>query len=180
MSHLHHSTPNVDQRREEYYPKTATEQANAALEYSKALERRADLDSMTELLNHAAFEKHVAAALTRGSTDSAFFMIDLDNFKQVNDTLGHPEGDRVIVEFADTLERVFARDALVGRMEDAEAKARELIDAWASHSASRAVPLGCSLGIVRVERGKTFYDLYRAADEALYASKGRGKGCFSW
>lgn len=195
MSHLHHSTPNVDQRREEYYPKTATEQANAALEYSTALERRADLDSMTELLNHAAFEKHVAAALTRGSTDSAFFMIDLDNFKQVNDTLGHPEGDRVIVEFADTLGRVFVRDALVGRMggdefavfstaplsiEDAEAKARELIDTWTSHSASRAVPLGCSLGIVRVARGKTFYDLYRAADEALYASKGRGKGCFSW
>ena len=195
MSHLHHSTPNVDQRREEYYPKTATEQANAALEYSKALERRADLDSMTELLNHAAFEKHVAAALSRGSSGSAFFMIDLDNFKQVNDTLGHPEGDRVIVEFADTLERVFARDALVGRMggdefavfstaplsvEDAEAKARELIEAWASHSASRTVSLGCSLGIVRAAHGETFYDLYRAADEALYASKGRGKGCFSW
>lgn len=41
LVHLHHSTPNVDQRREEYYPKTATEQANAALEYSKAMERRA-------------------------------------------------------------------------------------------------------------------------------------------
>ena len=45
LVHLHHSTPNVDQRREEYYPKTATEQANAALEYSKAMERRAELDS---------------------------------------------------------------------------------------------------------------------------------------
>ena len=66
LVHLHHSTPNVDQRREEYYPKTATEQANAALEYSKAMERRAELDSMTELLNHAAFEKYVAAALVEG------------------------------------------------------------------------------------------------------------------
>lgn len=70
LVHLHHSTPNVDQRREEYYPKTATEQANAALEYSKAMERRAELDSMTELLNHAAFEKYVAAALVEGGEGS--------------------------------------------------------------------------------------------------------------
>ena len=111
LVHLHHSTPNVDQRREEYYPKTATEQANAALEYSKAMERRAELDSMTELLNHAAFEKYVAAALVEGGEGSAFFMIDLDNFKTVNDTLGHPEGDRVIQEFADVLLRVFPRCA---------------------------------------------------------------------
>lgn len=193
--HLHHSTPNVDQRREEYYPKTATEQANAALEYSKAMERRAELDSMTELLNHAAFEKYVAAALVEGGEGSAFFMIDLDNFKTVNDTLGHPEGDRVIQEFADVLLRVFPRDALVGRMggdefavfstcplsvEEAQGKACELIEAWGSHSASRAVELGCSVGIVRVVRGETFFDLYRAADCALYASKDNGKGCYSW
>ena len=109
LTHLHHSTPNIDQRREEYYPKTATEQANAALEHSKAMERRAELDSMTELLNHAAFEKHVAAALIEGAEDSAFFMIDLDNFKTVNDTLGHPEGDRVIEEFAGVLEQEIGR-----------------------------------------------------------------------
>ena len=195
LTHLHHSTPNLDQRRDEYYPKTATEQANAALEYSKALERRAELDSMTELLNHAAFEKHVAAALIEGAEDNTFFMIDLDNFKTVNDTLGHPEGDRVIDEFADVLEQVFPRDALVGRMggdefavfstnplsaDDAEAKARELIETWCDRSAQRAVELGCSVGIVRVVRGRTFFDLYRAADQALYASKGNGKACFSW
>ena len=195
LTHLHHSTPNIDQRREEYYPKTATEQANAALEHSKAMERRAELDSMTELLNHAAFEKHVAAALVEGGEDSAFFMIDLDNFKTVNDTLGHPEGDRVIQEFADVLERAFPRDALIGRLggdefavyttcplsvEDAEAKAGELIDAWGTHSAMRDVDLGCSVGIVRVVRGLTFFDIYRAADRALYASKDKGKACFSW
>lgn len=195
MVHLHHSTPNIDQRREEYYPKTATEQANAALEHSKAMERRAELDSMTELLNHAAFEKHVAASLIEGAEDSAFFMIDLDNFKTVNDTLGHPEGDRVIEEFADVLQQAFPRDALIGRMggdefavfstcplsvADAEDKARQLIEAWGAHSAAREVELGCSVGIVRVVRGRTFFDIYRAADQALYASKGKGKARFSW
>lgn len=195
LTHLHHSTPNVDQRREEYYPKTATEQANAALEHSKAMERRAELDSMTELLNHAAFEKHVAASLMEGAEDNAFFMIDLDNFKTVNDTLGHPEGDRVIEEFAEVLEQVFPRDALIGRMGGdefavfstsplsvggAEAKARQLIESWGARSAQRDVELGCSVGIVRVVRGCTFFDLYRAADQALYVSKGNGKACFSW
>ena len=90
---------------------------------------------------------------------------------------------------------VFPRDALVGRMggdefavfstcplsvEEAQGKACELIEAWGSHSASRAVELGCSVGIVRVVRGETFFDLYRAADCALYASKDNGKGCYSW
>ena len=90
LAHLHHSTPNVDQHRDEYYPKTVTEQANAALAYSKALERRAELDPMTGLFNHVAFEGHVCEALARGASGGTFFMIDLDDFKLVNDTLGHP------------------------------------------------------------------------------------------
>ena len=65
-------------------------------------------------------------------------------------------------------------------VEEAQGKACELIEAWGSHSASRAVELGCSVGIVRVVRGETFFDLYRAADCALYASKDNGKGCYSW
>ena len=194
LTHLHHSTPNVDQHRGEYYPKTVTEQANAALAYSKELERRAELDSMTGLLNHVAFEGHVSEALARGSAGSTFFMIDLDDFKLVNDSLGHPEGDHVIVEFADMLSDVFAQDMYVGRMggdefavfarcplstEEAEAKALELIERWAKCSDGRA-KMGCSIGLASAERDQTFFDLYHAADKALYASKCNGKGCFSW
>lgn len=194
LAHLHHSTPNVDQHRDEYYPKTVTEQANAALAYSKTLERRAELDPMTGLFNHVAFEGHVSEALARGSADSTFFMIDLDNFKMVNDTLGHPEGDRVIVAFADVLSDVFSRDAYVGRMggdefaaftecpltvAEAEAKARTLIEHWAERSSDR-VKLGCSIGLASVARGQSFHDLYHAADKALYDSKRNGKGRFSW
>ena len=45
------------------------------------------MDSMTGLFNHVAFEGYVSEALARGSADSTFFMIDLDDFKLVNDTL---------------------------------------------------------------------------------------------
>ena len=200
IAHLHHSTPNADQRHEEYYPKTVTEQANAALERSKAMEHRAEHDSLTDLFNRIAFENHVASALANGGEDGIFIMIDLDNFKEVNDTLGHPEGDRVIQEFAKELRRVFARDAIIGRMggdefgafikhrlsqEEAEAKASELVEAWSQRAdCQRAdglvAQLGCSAGLARAARGMTFFDLYRAADRALYASKDRGKGSFSW
>ena len=178
----------------EYYPKTVTEQANAALAYSKALERRAELDPMTGLFNHVAFEGHVCEALARGASGGTFFMIDLDDFKLVNDTLGHPEGDRVIVEFADVLSDVFAQDAYVGRMggdefaafvecplsvAQAEAKARTLVERWTACSDGR-VRLGCSVGLASVARDQTFFDLYHAADKALYASKRNGKGRFSW
>ena len=194
LAHMHHSAPNVDQRHGEYYPKTVTEQANAALAYSKAMERRAELDSVTRLFNRVAFEARVGKALAHGSVGGTFLMIDLDDFKVVNDTLGHPEGDRVIAEFADVLVDVFSRDAYVGRMggdefaaftehplaaEDAEAKARELIECWAAQSNGR-VKLGCSVGLASVARGQSFHDLYHAADKALYASKRNGKGRFSW
>ena len=121
-------------------------------------------------------------------------MIDLDDFKLVNDTLGHPEGDRVIVAFADVLSDVFAQDAYVGRMggdefaafvecplsvAQAEAKARTLVERWTACSDGR-VRLGCSVGLASVARDQTFFDLYHAADKALYASKRNGKGRFSW
>ena len=195
LAHLHHSTPNADQHCDEYYPKTVTEQVNAALAYTKTLERRAELDSVTSLLNRGAFEKHVSAAMARSDVGGVFFMIDLDDFKQVNDTLGHPEGDRVIVEFADVLGKVFACDALIGRMGgdefavfaecpfsagEAEAKARELIDQWSARSSVHSVKLGCSIGLAIAKRGQGFFDLYRAADKALYATKRNGKGCTGW
>lgn len=195
LMHLHHSTPNADQHREEYYPKTVTEQANEALAYTKTLERRAELDSVTDLLNHVAFEKHASEALDRAGAGGVFFMVDLDNFKQVNDTLGHPEGDRVIVEFADELRGVFDRESLIARMGgdefaifierpletvEVEKKARELLERWSARSSARAVELGCSIGLARAKHGQEFFDLYRAADKALYASKRDGKGCFSW
>lgn len=195
LVHLHHSTPNFDQRINEFYPKTATERANAALEYSKELERRADLDSMTSLYNRMAFERLVDERLARGASSAVFCMIDLDDFKAVNDTLGHLAGDRVIIDFADALRSAFQDDSIIGRVggdefavmlcdrasaSNAERLATRLIEAWAEHGSDQPIPFSCSIGMAKVGGFGDFQELYRAADEALYASKRNGKGRWSW
>jgi len=75
-------------------------------EQVQELEQQADHDSLTGLKNRRRFEEDVRTELARSrreGTDSALLMLDLDNFKQVNDTLGHPMGDRVIEEIASVL-----------------------------------------------------------------------------
>lgn len=193
--HLHHSMPNIDQRKDEFYPKTVTERANAALEYTKILERRADLDSMTNLYNRMAFERMVDGAIARGETEAVLLMIDLDNFKSINDTLGHLEGDRAIIEFAEVLRDVFPGDSIVGRLggdefaalcqdetsvAGAESAAENIIERWAARGEGRTVPFGCSVGMARVGSMSDFRELYCAADTALYKSKRNGKGRFAW
>lgn len=69
---------------------------------------------MTELLNRMYMEKRVTEGLDRqGGT---FFMLDLDDFKLVNDTLGHLAGDGVIRSFAELMRRVFPTEAVLGRL----------------------------------------------------------------
>ena len=131
----------------------------------------------------------------RGVPDAVLFMIDLDNFKSVNDTLGHLAGDRVIMDFADELRSVFLRDAVIGRMggdefavlvgdrasvEEAEAKAGKLIEQWAERGSDKPIAFSCSVGMARVAGTRDFPVLYRAADEALYTSKRNGKGRCAW
>ena len=83
------------------------------------LAHKARCDALTELLNHQAFTSDVELELERGrryghSAELVFF--DLDGFKQINDTLGHPEGDRVLCRVADLLRDEIRSSDRVGRM----------------------------------------------------------------
>ncbi len=176
-----------------FYLTDITEQKKLVLE----LETAARTDSMTGLLNHDATMREMTRFLSMEGIvgDHALFMIDLDNFKHVNDTLGHQTGDKVLIVTAETVKKTFRSTDIIGRVGGDEflvlmkgaasdalirRKAQELLE-----SLSRSLPAGDdgeqveisgSVGVVVCkDANKTFEALYAEADAALYKAKNAGK-----
>lgn len=164
------------------------------------LKQKAEVDSLSGLLNKGAFTQHVSETLDDSTDENlyAFYIIDLDNFKKVNDTLGHIVGDRVISDVAQKLCTVFSENDIVGRIGGDEFAAflklsgpgrqlgRRIIEGKAEAARSiiseaytdgrREVRITASIGVSVFPRdGRAFNDLYRSADGALYLSKDGGK-----
>ena len=123
-------------------------------------------------------------------------LVDLDKFKDVNDTLGHGAGDAVLVEFARTLREQFREDDVVGRIggdefvafcrlpgrEAARKKAAELVAALRRDVRAEAgtCSITASIGVaLSPESGREFETLYRNADRALYRTKEKGRNGFT-
>lgn len=199
LCHLHHSVPNIDQQPGEYYPRSVTQRANEALERYAILEKRASMDALTGLRNRAWTESRVAEHLRGSRPGGAFFMLDLDNFKSVNDTLGHLAGDQVLRNFAAILTEALVEanprnadasdGAVAGRMggdefavllpnvsspEEAEAFARSVVERFGRYAEQEVgVPgLSCSVGVAMVPKeGCLFREIYGRADRSLYEKK---------
>jgi diguanylate cyclase (GGDEF)-like protein/PAS domain S-box-containing protein len=160
--------------------------------------RQADSDPLTGLLNRAAMERNIKAFLVGEGLGGrhALMMLDFDNFKAVNDTLGHARGDQLLVSFANGIRRLFRSGDYLSRIggdeymlfikntgEDivAQDKAEALREEMAGLSRKLGVPVSISVGIAVYERdGDSFEKLYRAADEALYHVKRNGKNAISF
>ena len=173
----------------------AQEQREQQREEVSALTARAETDSLTGLLNHRATRARIERYLeNEGRHGShALYLIDLDGFKQINDVYGHPEGDRVIVQNAGHIQRLFRTSDIVGRIggdefmvllknvasgDIAAQKAAELCAALQSeysHDDGERVALTASVGVAAYNEGETFQQLYKAADDALYGAKRSGK-----
>ncbi len=191
---LHHSMPYLDQGEDEYYPQTLVSLANEAIQKSKVLEQRVELDHMTGLYNRIYMEYHVQQRL--GTETGYFFSIDLDDFKSVNDSMGHLAGDEVIREFGKLLQRIFGASALVGRMGGdefavwdgnlkeksiAEMRFLALTEGCRGLSEKLNVPVSCSAGIAFSSgTGEDFAALYQRTDRAMYCAKRKGKGRYCW
>ncbi|MGW0559951.1 GGDEF domain-containing protein [Streptomyces sp. NPDC003016] len=151
-------------------------------------------DPLTGLLTRDAFTERAGRAVARGQ--SAVYMIDLDGFKQVNDTHGHAAGDAVLTATAERLRswglinnRIVARFggdefAAATKVRD-RAELERLTDDLA-RSLTRPVPfeggslaVGASVGAVAVyaNEGPELTALLRRADEAMYTAKRNGGGC---
>ena len=174
-----------------------TEQRRSEQEIS----RLARFDSLTGLPNRAMMRQTLEEALrnaTHRQKGCALFLIDLDRFKNVNDTLGHPIGDALLREVSERLKSVMGNHGQVGRLGGdefqavlpgtvaiglLESLARTLIDQVSRPYTieGHKVTIGASLGIAIADPGRANADaLVRNADLALYAAKaaGRGKHCF--
>jgi len=174
-----------------------TEQRRSEQEIS----RLARFDSLTSLPNRAMMRQTLDEALRNAAhrqKGCSLFLIDLDRFKNVNDTLGHPIGDALLRQVAERLKLVMGNHGQVGRLGGDEFKAvlPGSVDVGLLESLARTlieqvsrpymieghrVTIGASVGIAIGDPGRTCADaLVRNADLALYAAKdaGRGKHCF--
>jgi diguanylate cyclase (GGDEF)-like protein len=152
---------------------------------------QARLDPLTELLNHQAFSEELEHELVRARRYShgvALVFLDVDCFKAINDTLGHPTGDRVLRLLADLLREGIRGSDLAGRMggdefavalleSDEEAAGRllaRLDDRIDELVAGGRLPegFGVSPGVAHYPtEGATAVQLFRLADERLYETK---------
>lgn len=153
----------------------------------------ATIDQMTKVLNRATAMKYIKQILHNESDKlHVLFMLDVDNFKGINDTFGHQAGDEFLIKLADELKNSFREDDVVGRIggdeffiflrnvveiSQIEKKAQDILDivSKAGEVYSEAESSG-SIGIALYPGdGRTVEELYTKADEALYVAKRGGK-----
>ncbi|HEV7260927.1 MAG TPA: GGDEF domain-containing protein [Bosea sp. (in: a-proteobacteria)] len=168
-------------------------------EREKELRRLAETDPLTALLNRRSFSEKANAAILdaeQSGSDISLIVVDLDHFKSVNDSYGHPAGDAVIRAFADVLLGLVRTERdLVGRFggeefaillpgADLDAALRIALrveDALASRrlpvSETLALQVSASLGIATRSSPETLAALVERADRALYRAKNEGRSC---
>lgn len=163
------------------------------------LRKRAELDALTGLYNHAETEKRTRLHLDgRPDEICALFIIDVDDFKHVNDGQGHLFGDAVLSELAAGLKRLARKSDIIGRIggdefamflkgissaEIAEEKARSLTKLFQNllEGEKQPIEVTCSIGVALYPAdGENFQALYHRADLALYQAKSRGKNQYAF
>jgi diguanylate cyclase (GGDEF)-like protein len=165
-------------------------------ERTSDLEHLALHDVLTGLPNRALILDRIGqmiARVRRDHTGSALLFLDLDNFKDINDTLGHTVGDQLLVEVGKRLTSILREGDTVGRLSgdefvilaegdslhpDAGALGQRILDALSESftvkDCAAALSVSASIGIAQGERNHP-EDLLRDADIAMYRAKGAGK-----
>ena len=162
-----------------------------------ALEQQATLDALTGLVNRRVFDTALERTLTRpADAGTALVLVDVDSFKSINDTYGHPVGDDVLVHLAGILRsHVRGDDGLLSRLGGDELavllpgspagvaarRAEELLEAVRSTPLplpdGTLLSLSVSVGVAHVAAGSAdLRALYSTADGALYEAKRAGRG----
>jgi diguanylate cyclase (GGDEF)-like protein len=149
---------------------------------------QADHDALTGLANRTVLARRAAEALAKDTDRFGIALIDLDNFKAINDDLGHAVGDVLLAEVARRIEAVVPAGGLVARLGGDEyalllpCHHREVLESITAGMRRPIQALGhdlvmqASIGLAVAEPGVTAEELLRRADVAMYRAKSRGKG----
>lgn len=171
----------------------ALEERNLELvELNKQLSVIANTDALTQVYNRTRFDtlfsEHVAVA-SRRNTPLALLLVDLDDFKKVNDRYGHQVGDHVLKHAARIIQEVVSEEGVVARWGEefavllpyfditmAEDKAEQLRSVMAAtHFEAQSIKVTASIGVAQLSQQETAAQLLKRADDALYDAKGSGR-----
>lgn len=163
----------------------------------RLLSHQAKTDALSGLLNRAAAEEAIENLLRiSGQVEGVMMLLDLDHFKDVNDSYGHQMGDRLIAQVGQTLLSTFRSTDYCCRLGGDEflifmrgsfahevvcERAQTLCDTLPTllRDELSDVHWSLSVGVAYAPAdGKTFGELYRSADKALYAAKNKGRSCY--
>lgn len=170
-----------------------------SLAQSRDSERAAQYDSLTGLANRHRMTRQLEQTLKtfkQAKRACAIMLLDLDLFKKVNDTLGHPAGDELLKQVAVRIKKLFGHRGEIGRLGgdefqillpdmddrgelgDLSKRLVQMLSQPYSVEGSRAI-IGCSIGIaIAPYDGVEASELVKAADLALYAAKDAGRGTY--
>lgn len=163
----------------------------------RTLKHISEIDSLTKIFNRAAIEKRISEHILKHPDEPGLvLLLDLDNFKQVNDVFGHIEGDNFLVELSEKLQHFCRSTDIISRLggdefmifmrsvkePDIESLVSRIISGL--HKEYRRPDIRfavtASVGIAHYPNdGSTFSELYHCADLALYDAKHKGKNRYS-
>ena len=152
-------------------------------------------DALTKLANRASFDEFFAKELVRfhhKQFDLAITVIDLDDFKRINDTFGHTAGDKTLQVIADTLTKVMGNDVFISRYGGEEFvlifkdvdkitvmnrlnMLRKKVASLPFTFKGTRVTITLSIGVTLVQRDDIVHSAFERADTALYRAKHEGK-----
>lgn len=159
------------------------------MERQENMRSQAERDSLSGVYNHATYEKICTELADRTDKGLVYVMVDIDNFKQINDTKGHHAGDSVIQHVGNVLETAVKGRGYAGRIggdefsicfydvfskEEAMSLCVNIKSALSQYL--NTVPFTVSMGVTMSDgRKMSFKELYFEADEAVYFAKDSGK-----